>query len=234
MRRVLRTVTGLLVAADACQGRSIRRSARAPGVAAGHGPRRDRQGRLPRYGVPPPASCRRRPPGAMRRTSIRRPTTRSPRRPSTWRRPSSSCEEAGATGKTITLAAQGSSIVHSQTADILKANAAELGINIEIKVIPVQRYGSLYWDPKTQEGIDAFLSTWYGNVGDPLDLYATIGPGGSNNYNAGTRPRRGPSSTQRWRRPTTRRGRSTSSTSRPPSPMTMSGFRSRIRRTSSS
>jgi len=97
-------------------------------------------------------------------------------------------EEAGATGKTITLAAQGSSIVHSQTADILKANAAELGIDIEIKIIPVQRYGSLYWDPKAQEGIDAFLSTWYGNVGDPLDLYATIGPGGSNNYNGWNPP----------------------------------------------
>lgn len=97
-------------------------------------------------------------------------------------------QEAGASGKTITLAAQGSSIVHSQTADILKANAAELGIDIEIRVVPVQRYGSLYWDPKAREGIDAFLSTWYGNVGDPLDLYATIGPGGSNNFNAWNPP----------------------------------------------
>ncbi len=91
-------------------------------------------------------------------------------------------EEAGAKGKTITLAAQGNSVVHSQTADILKANAAQLGLNVEIKIIPVQRYGTLYWDKKSREGIDGFLSTWYLNVGDPLDNYVQIGPGTDENY----------------------------------------------------
>ena len=91
--------------------------------------------------------------------------------------------DAGATGKTVKLVAQGNSIVHSQTADILKAAGAQIGLSIEIEIIPVQRYGSLYWDTKAQAGIDAFLSTWYGNVADPLDLFATIGPGGANNYN---------------------------------------------------
>ena len=90
---------------------------------------------------------------------------------------------AGADGASITIAAQGSSVAHSQTAEILKAAGAQIGLNITIKVIPVQQYGSLYWDPKAREGIDAFLSTWYGNVADPLDLYAMMGPGAPNNFN---------------------------------------------------
>ena len=208
MRRLLRPVPRLLVAADAGQGRPLRRSSRAPGAAARHRPRRDRQGRLPGTATParvvsPPVVlelCEGRLSGRLRRDPC---AGRGPREGQAARR-----RRPEPRGKTITLAAQGSSIVHSQTADILKANAAELGINIEIKIIPVQRYGSLYWDPKAQEGIDAFLSTWYGNVGDPLDLYATIGPGGINNYNAlELRPRRGRARCRRWPRPTTRRGR---------------------------
>ncbi len=91
--------------------------------------------------------------------------------------------EAGAAGETITIGAQGSSVAHSQTANILKAAGEEIGLNVNIKMIPVQRYGSLYWDPKAREGIDAFLSTWYGNFADPLDVYGFMGPGAPNNFN---------------------------------------------------
>lgn len=91
--------------------------------------------------------------------------------------------EAGAEGAQLKIACQGSSIAHSQTADIVKQAAEQIGLDLEIEVIPVQRYGSLYWDPKAQEGIDAFFSTWYSNFADPLDNYYQIGPGGVSNYN---------------------------------------------------
>ncbi|MFF0868472.1 ABC transporter substrate-binding protein [Nonomuraea sp. NPDC003560] len=91
--------------------------------------------------------------------------------------------EAGSPTQTITIGIQGSSAVHEQTANLIKATGEALGLKIEIKVIPVEQYGNLYSDPKAREGIDAFFSTWYGNVPDPLDIYTVFLAGGRTNFN---------------------------------------------------
>ena len=90
--------------------------------------------------------------------------------------------EAGSPTGTITIGIQGSSAVHEQTGELIKATGEALGLHITIKVIPVEQYGNLYNDPKAREGIDAFLSTWYGNVADPLDVYTVFTAGGPNNF----------------------------------------------------
>ncbi|MEU6659953.1 ABC transporter substrate-binding protein [Streptomyces sp. NPDC046821] len=90
--------------------------------------------------------------------------------------------EAGKPSKPIVIGVQGSSAVHEQTANLLKATGQALGVDIEIKVIPVEQYGNLYSDPKARKGIDAFLSTWYGNVPDPLDVYTVFRKGGRTNF----------------------------------------------------
>ncbi|MEU8320530.1 ABC transporter substrate-binding protein [Nonomuraea sp. NPDC048881] len=91
--------------------------------------------------------------------------------------------EAGSPTQTITIGIQGSSAVHEQTANLIKATGEALGLKIEIRVIPVEQYGNLYSDPKAREGIDAFFSTWYGNVPDPLDIYTVFLAGGRTNFN---------------------------------------------------
>ncbi|WOX21047.1 ABC transporter substrate-binding protein [Streptomyces solicathayae] len=83
---------------------------------------------------------------------------------------------------TITIGVQGSSAVHEQTGNLIKATGEKLGLKIDIRVVPVEQYGNLYNDPKAREGIDAFLSTWYGNVPDPLDAYTVFLAGGNNNF----------------------------------------------------
>ncbi|RAJ85006.1 peptide/nickel transport system substrate-binding protein [Streptomyces sp. PsTaAH-137] len=88
---------------------------------------------------------------------------------------------AAAKGK-ITIAVQGSSAVHEQTGNLIKATGKQLGLDIEIRVVPVEQYGNLYNDPKARRGIDAFLSTWYGNVPDPLDAYTVFLGNGDNNF----------------------------------------------------
>ncbi|MCX6459464.1 MAG: ABC transporter substrate-binding protein [Actinobacteria bacterium] len=92
-------------------------------------------------------------------------------------------KEAGSPTQPITIAIQGSSAVHEQTGALLKAAGEALGLTVNIKSIPVEQYGAIYYDPKAREGIDAFLSTWYGNVPDPLDVYAAFVKGGPNNFN---------------------------------------------------
>ncbi|GAA2412248.1 ABC transporter substrate-binding protein [Nonomuraea africana] len=91
--------------------------------------------------------------------------------------------EAGSPTEPITIAIQGSAATHDQTANLIKATGEALGLKIEIKVVPVEQYGNLYSDPKAREGVDAFFSTWYGNVPDPLDIYTVFQAGGRTNFN---------------------------------------------------
>jgi len=82
----------------------------------------------------------------------------------------------------ITIGIQGSSAVHEQTANVIQAAGKQLGLDIRTKVIPVEQYGNLYNDPKARQGLDGFFTTWYGNIPDPIDVYAVFLKGGPNNY----------------------------------------------------
>ena len=90
--------------------------------------------------------------------------------------------EVGDLSKPITIAIQGSSAVHEQTANLLQAAGQAVGLTIETKVVPVEQYGNLYFDPEARKGIDAFFTTWYGNVTDPLDVYQVFTEGGMSNF----------------------------------------------------
>lgn len=92
-------------------------------------------------------------------------------------------EGAGDLSQPIVIAIQGSSAVHEQTANLLQAAGEAIGLTIETKVIPAEQYGNLYFDPTAREGIDAFFTTWYGNMADPLDVYNVFATGGDSNFN---------------------------------------------------
>lgn len=90
--------------------------------------------------------------------------------------------EAGDVSAPIVLGVQGSSAVHEQTANLIQAAGQAIGLTIETKVIPVEQFGNLYFDPKAREGLDGFFTTYYGNVTDPLDVYTTFMPDSTNNF----------------------------------------------------
>ena len=90
--------------------------------------------------------------------------------------------EAGDVSAPIVLGVQGSSAVHEQTANLIQAAGEAIGLTIETKVIPVEQFGNLYFDPKAREGLDGFFTTYYGNVTDPLDVYTTFTPDSTNNF----------------------------------------------------
>ncbi|MHC6219784.1 ABC transporter substrate-binding protein [Arthrobacter sp. MMS24-S77] len=85
--------------------------------------------------------------------------------------------------KPIVLGVQSSSAVHEQTANLIQAAAASIGLKVETKVIPVEQFGNLYRDPAARKGLDGFFTTWYGNYSDPIDIYQVFRKGDPNNFN---------------------------------------------------
>lgn len=90
--------------------------------------------------------------------------------------------EAGATGKSITIAAQGSSAVYAEIASLLEAAGSAIGLNVHIKIVPINQFGNLYNDPSARKGIAGFLTDWYGQIAEPLDIYDLFAVPGGYNY----------------------------------------------------
>jgi peptide/nickel transport system substrate-binding protein len=98
-------------------------------------------------------------------------------------------QEAGVPTQPIVLAnlAQDSQLMIISTA--LQDAAKKLGITVQIKTLPVGKYAPLFFDPKAREGIDMFLTGWYTDVPEPLNMYGTIfTTGGASNYNGYSNP----------------------------------------------
>ncbi|MFJ6418855.1 ABC transporter substrate-binding protein [Paeniglutamicibacter sp. NPDC091659] len=84
--------------------------------------------------------------------------------------------------KPIVIALQGSSAVHEQLANVIQAAAKAIGIPVETQVIPVEQFGNLYFDESARKGLDAFFTSYYGNVPDPLDVYQVFRKSNSSNF----------------------------------------------------
>lgn len=90
--------------------------------------------------------------------------------------------EAGAPSEPIVLAVQGSSAVHEQTASVIQAAGQAIGLNVQTKVIPVEQFGNLYFDPAAREGLDGFFTTNYADFADPLGVYSFFESTNSHDY----------------------------------------------------
>jgi peptide/nickel transport system substrate-binding protein len=98
-------------------------------------------------------------------------------------------DEAGVPDEPIVLAnlAEDEELLIISTA--LQDAARELGMEVEIRTLPVGKYAPLFFDAEAREGIDMFLTGWYTDIPEPLNMYATIftSDGGSN-YNGYSNP----------------------------------------------
>jgi peptide/nickel transport system substrate-binding protein len=99
-------------------------------------------------------------------------------------------QQAGATGKTITIGTS------SQLADIAadtgayQAAAQAIGLKVVLKSVSAQNYINFFTDPKARAGVDGFLTVNYGDYADPAALLATLVlPGGSQNYTGYNNPK---------------------------------------------
>jgi len=92
-------------------------------------------------------------------------------------------QQAGATGKTITIGTS------SQLSDIAavtgayQAAAQAIGLNVKLKSVSAQNFINFFIDPKSRVGVDGFLTVNYGDYADPAAMLSTfILPEGSQNY----------------------------------------------------
>jgi peptide/nickel transport system substrate-binding protein len=92
-------------------------------------------------------------------------------------------QEAGATGKTITIGTSSQLADISADAGAYQAAAQAIGLKAVLKSVSAQNYINFFIDPKARQGIDGFLTVNYGDYADPAALLATLDlPGGSQNY----------------------------------------------------
>src|SRR5215469_15805441 len=99
-------------------------------------------------------------------------------------------QQAGATGKTITIGTSSQLANISAVTGAYQAAAQAIGLKVVLKSVSAQNYINFFTDPKARAGIDGFLTVNYGDYADPAGLLATVVlPGGSQNYDNFNNPK---------------------------------------------
>ncbi|MFJ9576899.1 ABC transporter substrate-binding protein [Streptomyces sp. NPDC101191] len=91
-------------------------------------------------------------------------------------------KEAGATGKTLTVATSSIGQDVSLLATAVQAAGARIGLDIRLKTIAPNAFTALFTDPEAREGIDMFPLTYYDSITDPLDLLTNFRTGAYLNF----------------------------------------------------
>ncbi|AKA07965.1 peptide ABC transporter substrate-binding protein [Streptomyces noursei ZPM] len=91
-------------------------------------------------------------------------------------------EEAGATGKTVTLATSSIGQDVSLLATAVQAAGTRIGLDVRLKTIAPNAFSALFTDPEARKGIDMFPETYYDSITDPLDLLSNFQTGAYQNY----------------------------------------------------
>ncbi|MFD0150612.1 ABC transporter substrate-binding protein [Streptomyces sp. NPDC055721] len=91
-------------------------------------------------------------------------------------------KEAGATGKTLTVATSSIGQDVSLLATAVQAAGSQIGLKINLKTIAPNAFTALFTDPEAREGIDMFPLTYYDSITDPLDLLTNFKTGAYMNF----------------------------------------------------
>lgn len=90
--------------------------------------------------------------------------------------------EAGATGKPLTMATSSIGQDVSLLATAVQAAGSRIGLDIRLKTIAPNAFTALFTDPGAREGIDMFPLTYYDSITDPLDLLQNFRTGAYMNF----------------------------------------------------
>ncbi|MER5869748.1 ABC transporter substrate-binding protein [Streptomyces sp. NPDC002044] len=98
-------------------------------------------------------------------------------------------KEAGATGKTLTVATSSIGQDVSLLATAVQAAGTRIGLDIRLKTIAPNAFTALFTDPQARAGIDMFPYTSYNSITDPLDLLQNFETGAYQNFAGYSDPR---------------------------------------------
>ena len=92
-------------------------------------------------------------------------------------------QQAGDTGKTITIGTSSQLAVIAEVTAAYQAAAQAIGLNVILRSVSAQDYINFFTDPKFRAGIDGLPEVDYGDYADPAALLAHIVlPGGIENF----------------------------------------------------
>ncbi|MFD9610582.1 ABC transporter substrate-binding protein [Streptomyces sp. NPDC090082] len=91
-------------------------------------------------------------------------------------------KEAGAEGKTLTVATSSIGQDVSLLATAVQAAGTQIGLKINLRTIAPNAFTALFTDPEAREGIDMFPLTYYDSITDPLDLLGNFKTGAYLNF----------------------------------------------------
>jgi peptide/nickel transport system substrate-binding protein len=98
-------------------------------------------------------------------------------------------EDAGATGKTITIGMSNEIANIASSAGAYRTAAEAIGLKVEFEAVSAQNYILYFIDPSAREGVDAFPTLNYGDFADPALLLAQVVlPNGSQNFSGYDNP----------------------------------------------
>ncbi|GAA1273565.1 hypothetical protein GCM10009665_71600 [Kitasatospora nipponensis] len=91
-------------------------------------------------------------------------------------------KEAGATGRTLTVATSAIGQDVSLLATAVQAAGTSIGLDVRLKTIAPDAFSALFTDPTAREGIDMFPETYYLSITDPMDLLTNFQTGAGQNF----------------------------------------------------
>ena len=92
-------------------------------------------------------------------------------------------QQAGASGKTLTLGMTSEVSNLSTSANAIRSAGESIGIKVKFKAVSAQNFINFFTDPKAREGVDGFPTVNYPDYADPAAFYNTfVAADGSQNY----------------------------------------------------
>ncbi|MGW1007415.1 ABC transporter substrate-binding protein [Streptomyces sp. NPDC002520] len=90
--------------------------------------------------------------------------------------------QAGAPTEPIVLATTGAEAEVPVIGSEIQSAAKKIGLKVQIKNLPAERYNSVYTDKTAREGIDLYLTGWGTDFADPLQMYQYFKTGDFYNF----------------------------------------------------
>ncbi|MFD4157602.1 ABC transporter substrate-binding protein [Streptomyces hydrogenans] len=97
-------------------------------------------------------------------------------------------EEAGATGRKVTLATSTLAPEISIVANAVQAAGRQIGLDVKLQPVSPDAYSNLFVDPAARDGLDLVITSGYDNTPDPLEFYQYLRTGDFGNYGNWSEP----------------------------------------------
>ncbi|MHC0431398.1 ABC transporter substrate-binding protein [Streptomyces sp. O3] len=91
-------------------------------------------------------------------------------------------EQAGAAGRTVTLATSSLSPEISVVANAVQSAGRRIGLDVRLKPVSPDAYSGIFVDPAARKGLDLVITNGYDNTPDPLEFYQYLRTGDFGNY----------------------------------------------------